>query len=165
MNYTVESLQRLHQKSTAGFKSTKKFLAKLSKLNPRKLDTIVHQHHAEEFLKINCLDCANCCKTLSPAIFDNDIRRMSKSLKLTPSVFTLQYLVPDTDGSYILKNIPCIFLDSDNFCKIYNDRPKACREYPHTDRKRVVRILNLTAQNSKVCPAVFNIINKLKKDV
>ncbi len=30
---------------------------------------------------------------------------------------------------------PCPFLGDDNYCSVYEARPKACREYPHTDRK------------------------------
>ncbi|HYX06053.1 MAG TPA: hypothetical protein VE912_04900 [Bacteroidales bacterium] len=48
---------------------------------------------------------------------------------------------------------------------VYEDRPRACREYPHTDRKKFHQILNLTLKNSEVCPAVFMVIEKLKKEI
>jgi len=162
MNYTLESLRKLRQKSVAGFKTTKGLLAKLSRTNSKKLDELMLAYHSSEFEKINCLECANCCKSISPAIYDTDIRRMARALKMTPSAFTVAYLQPDDDGSYIFKVTPCLFLDSSNYCKIYDDRPKACREYPHTDRKRFYQILNITAQNSKICPAVFNIIERIR---
>ncbi|NBU47652.1 MAG: YkgJ family cysteine cluster protein, partial [Flavobacteriales bacterium] len=62
---------------------------------------------------------------------------------------------------YVLKSSPCTFLGDDNYCNIYEVRPLACREYPHTDRKNMFQILDLTAQNSKICPAVSRIVQKI----
>ena len=47
---------------------------------------------------------------------------------------------------------------------VYESRPKACREYPHTDRPRFYQILDLTLKNAEVCPAVFELIERLKKE-
>jgi len=62
----------------------------------------------------------------------------------------------------VLKTAPCTFLDQDNSCSIYDVRPKACSEYPHTNRKKFIKITDLTLQNTEVCPAVFNIVETLK---
>ena len=56
----------------------------------------------------------------------------------------------------------CAFLEEDNRCSIYDVRPKACREFPHTDRIKQYQILDLTQKNVAVCPAVYEIIEKLK---
>ena len=64
---------------------------------------------------------------------------------------------------YVLQTVPCTFLGEDNSCSIYEVRPKACREYPHTNRIKQHQILNLTEKNVEVCPAVYNIVEKLKK--
>jgi hypothetical protein len=69
----------------------------------------------------------------------------------------------DDDKDYVLKSAPCPFLDHENYCTIYKDRPTACREYPHTNRKRMHQILEITLKNTLVCPAVariFELINK-----
>ncbi|MGL4411715.1 MAG: YkgJ family cysteine cluster protein [Bacteroidales bacterium] len=50
----------------------------------------------------------------------------------------------------------------DNYCSIYEDRPKACREYPHTDRKKFFQIASLTIKNSYTCPAVYEILERLR---
>jgi uncharacterized protein len=65
----------------------------------------------------------------------------------------------------VLKSSPCPFLLPDNACMVYEDRPKACREYPHTDRKKMHQILGLTHRNSLVCPAVLKIIDQIKSSV
>jgi Fe-S-cluster containining protein len=49
----------------------------------------------------------------------------------------------------------------DNTCAVYEDRPLACREYPHTDRKNMYQIMDLTTQNTLICPAVASIVEKI----
>jgi hypothetical protein len=52
----------------------------------------------------------------------------------------------------------------DNYCMIYEIRPRACREYPHTNRRRFHQILKLTWRNTLVCPAVLEIVARLKQE-
>jgi Fe-S-cluster containining protein len=47
---------------------------------------------------------------------------------------------------------------------IYEVRPKACREFPHTDRKKFQQISDLTLKNIPICPAAFNIVEEMKKN-
>ena len=141
---------------------TKSFFTKLRKKKPKNLDKVVHQLHKEVFQEIDCLDCANCCKSISPTLYDKDVKRLAKHFKKKSSKFIDEYLFIDDEGDYVFKETPCPFLLPDNYCMAYESRPKACREYPHTDRKRFYQILNLTLANTEVCPAVFNIVEKLK---
>ena len=140
----------------------KKFLQSLKKKDPRNVDDQFHTLHEEVFQEIDCLTCANCCKTTSPIFYQTDIERVAKSLRMKPGDFIEKYLRIDEDKDYVLKSSPCPFLDSDNYCKVYNDRPKACREYPHTNRKKMVQITELTHKNTLVCPAVLEIVERLK---
>ncbi|MEI7662864.1 MAG: YkgJ family cysteine cluster protein [Bacteroidota bacterium] len=136
---------------------------RLSKTDSRKLDERVHALHEAVFDEINCLDCANCCRTLGPRITDADVQRIAASLRIKPSAFAEQYLVVDEDGDYIFRSMPCPFLGSDNYCSVYDARPRACREYPHTDRRRVYQVMALMLKNSTTCPAVFEILERLGK--
>lgn len=140
----------------------KKFLTKLSKTDPRKVDDAFHQQHEEVFEETDCLSCANCCKTTSPIFYQNDIERAAKSLRIKPGDFITHYLRIDEDKDYVLKTSPCSFLSDDNYCRIYSDRPKACKEYPHTNRKKMVQIMDLTFKNTLVCPAVYKMVERLK---
>lgn len=141
----------------------KKFLKRLKQKDSRSLDEVFHTAHREVFEEITCLSCANCCKTTSPIFYHNDIERIAKFLRMKPGDFVEKYLNVDEDRDYVLKSTPCVFLDAENFCSIYEARPKACREYPHTDRKKVVQIMDLTYKNTLVCPAVLEIVERLKK--
>jgi Fe-S-cluster containining protein len=140
----------------------KQFLQHLKKKDPRLVDDVFHQLHEEVFEEIDCLSCANCCKTTSPIFYQTDIERVSKSLRLKPGDFIEKYLRIDEDKDYVLKSSPCPFLDEENYCKVYADRPKACREYPHTNRKKMVQILDLTYLNTLVCPATLEIVERIK---
>jgi len=156
-------LQQLPHKAKEQKKSTKKYFTKLAKQKPKQLDSIMQELHEEAFEKIDCLTCANCCKTTSPIFTNKDIERIAAHLKLRPAGLVEKYLHLDEDGDYVLNSSPCTFLDDDNYCKIYDVRPKACREYPHTNRKQFHKILNLTLKNMSICPATFDIIMKLQK--
>jgi Fe-S-cluster containining protein len=83
-------------------------------------------------------------------------------MRMRPGDFLEKYLRVDEDGDYVLKSSPCPFLGDDNYCSVYDDRPRACREYPHTDRKKMVQITELTLKNTIVCPAVFEMVERLK---
>ena len=141
----------------------KKFLQRLKHKDPRWVDDIFHDVHDEVFGETDCLVCANCCKTTSPIFYENDIDRIAKFLRIRPGDFVTKYLRTDEDNDYVLKSAPCLFLDSENYCSIYEARPTACREYPHTDRKKIVQIMDLTHKNTLVCPAVLEMVERLKK--
>ena len=144
-------------------KETAAFLKKLKKAKPKNLDSVVHSLHHEAFENFDCLECANCCKSLGPRLIDKDIERLAKHLKLKPSEFMEQYVEIDEDNDYIFNSHPCPFLMPDKYCMVYEQRPKACRDYPHTDRKRFYQILQLSHKNCETCPAVFSIVEELKK--
>lgn len=158
-----EILKNLPEKAKDKHKENKKFFTKLQKRPPKHLDTQMKDMHEEEFARTNCLDCANCCKTTGPLFTDKDIERISKHFKLKPVQFIETYLRVDEDKDFVLQTVPCTFLGADNYCSIYEVRPKACREYPHTDRKDFHKISKLTIENTFICPAAFNIVEEMKK--
>lgn len=143
----------------------KKFFAKLKKKPPKDLDYVMQELHEEEFQRTDCLTCANCCKTTGPLFTTADVERIAKHLRLKPQKFIDTYLRIDEENDYVLQSVPCTFLDAENYCMIYDVRPKACREFPHTDRKKFQQISNLTLKNVEICPAAFNIVEEMKRRV
>ena len=158
-------LEQLPQLAKDKHNENKKFFAKLKKKPPKKLDDIMQDLHDEEFRQTDCLECANCCKTTGPLFTDKDVERIAKFFKMKPQKFEEEYLRKDEDGDLVLQQVPCTFLGTDNYCSIYEVRPKACREYPHTDRKKFQQISNLTLKNVAICPAAYNIVEKMKQRI
>ena len=143
----------------------KKFFTKLKKKPPKNLDYVMQELHEAEFKRTNCLECANCCKTTGPLFTNTDIERISKHFRSKPQQFINRYLRIDEDNDYVLQQVPCVFLGTDNYCSIYDVRPKACREFPHTDRKKFHQISALTMKNVAICPAAYNIVEEMKKSI
>lgn len=160
-----DSINNLPKLAKDKHNENKKFFAKLKKKPPKNLDYVMQELHDEEFEKTDCLACANCCKTTGPLFTDKDINRISKHFKQKPQQFMNQFLRVDEDNDYVLQKVPCTFLGADNYCSIYEVRPKACREFPHTDRKKFQQISNLTLKNVAMCPAAYNIVEEMKKRV
>lgn len=160
-----EELQQLPKKASEKHTENKKFFAKLKKKPPKKLDYLMQELHEEEFQRTDCLECANCCKTTGPLFTQIDIERIAKHLRLRPADFIQNYLRLDEEGDYVLQSVPCTFLGADNYCSIYDVRPKACREFPHTDRKKFQQISNLTLKNVAICPAAYNIVEEMKRRI
>jgi len=160
MNDNLKSKLLLADKN---LKENKSLVKKLKKTKPKSLDGSVRGLHDEVFNEIDCLVCANCCRTTSPAIYERDIDRLSKHLRIKPSQLISQHLKIDEDSDYVFHSAPCPFLGTDNYCSVYDARPLACREYPHTNRKRFYQVLNLSLKNTEICPAVASIFEKLKE--
>ena len=153
--------KKLIDKSLSNKKNNKKLLTKITLKNKKKIDQIFEIEHQKEFENRDCLECANCCKTTSPIFRDKDIKRISSFLKIKERELINDLLFLDKENDYVLKNSPCSFLNHDNTCIIYNVRPLACKEYPHTNRKKMHQIIDLTLKNSTICPAVSNIISNI----
>lgn len=159
------SLIELEKLSKDTHIETKKYLDKLKKKAPKNLDNIMQDLHDAEFKNADCLSCANCCKTTGPLFTTTDIERIAKSFKQKPNQFIEQYLRLDEENDYVLKSVPCSFLNTDNTCFIYDIRPKACKEFPHTARNKFHQIAHLTIKNIEICPAAYNIVERMKKKV
>lgn len=154
-------IDKFYKEAEANYDQHKALVKRIKKSNPKNLDVQFHTLHNEVFEEIDCLKCANCCKTTSPILYEPDIERVAKSLKMKVGKFIVTYLHKDDDGDFVLNENPCPFLGYDNKCIVYESRPTACREYPHTNRKRMRQILDLTLKNTQVCPAVNEILNRM----
>ncbi len=158
-------LEEFYKKAQALKKQNTLFFRRLKSKTPKNLDEVFHSAHQKVFSATNCLQCANCCKTTSPIFYQKDIERAAKALKLKPGIFLQTYLEMDDEGDFVLKTAPCPLLDKNNYCSIYQNRPDACREYPHTNRKKMKQILDITFRNTLVCPAVLEITEIVKKEL
>ncbi len=136
----------------------------LKNKKPKNLDDFVHGLHDEAFADFDCLGCANCCKTIGPRLRVKDIDRLARQLKMKTAGFLDQYVTTDDEGDWVFRDHPCPFLMDDNYCMVYANRPKACRDYPHTNRKRFYQILTLSHKNCETCPVVYEIFETLREE-
>ena len=157
-------LKSFQSESKSEFPANKKLKERLRKVKPKELDQKFESTHEAVFQETDCLQCANCCKTTSPIFIQTDIDRLAKVFRMKSSQFIDEYLHMDEEGDFVLNSSPCPFLNEDNKCLVYESRPKACREYPHTNRKNMHGILNLSLRNTLVCPAVFKIFSEIGKE-
>ena len=139
----------------------KKLLARLSKINTKKVNSVAEEAHENVFARIDCLECANCCTSIPPMVNETDARRISKALGMKVSQFKKEYLTYDDDDDMVMNQSPCPFLGEGNMCSIYDVRPKACRQYPHTDNFEFTKHLKLHSVNVRYCPAVFHILKEI----
>ena len=121
--------------------------------------------HEEAFEKIDCLQCAACCKTYSPRFKTPDVKRISKHLGMKESAFIETYLRVDEDGDFVVKSSPCPFLGTDNACSVYDVRPSDCARFPYTDEDVIIKRQNLTLKNSTFCPITFYVLERLEQQL
>ncbi|HYD21629.1 MAG TPA: YkgJ family cysteine cluster protein [Flavipsychrobacter sp.] len=133
----------------------------LEKGNKNRILKALPDLHEEAFSKIDCLECANCCKNYSPRFKQPDIKRIAKRLRMKEGELVHQYLRLDEENDYVTKTKPCPFLASDNTCNIYEDRPSDCQRYPYTDEDVLLKRVNLTLKNATSCPIVFTVLERL----
>jgi Fe-S-cluster containining protein len=117
--------------------------------------------HEEAFEKVDCLQCANCCKNYSPRFKTPDIKRISKHLRMRESDFIETYLKVDEEGDFVVNSLPCPFLGADNYCSIYEERPSDCRRFPYTDEDVLIKRPALTLKNTTFCPITYYVIERL----
>lgn len=119
--------------------------------------------HKQAFQIIDCTRCVNCCKTMTVALTEADIDRISQHLGMSVSEFIDAYLEPDEFETYVIRQRPCPFLGDDDRCSIYDVRPIDCQEYPHTQKPGFATRTRGHADNAERCPAVFWIVEQMRR--
>ena len=68
------------------------FLLKLDKIVPEDMPKVVAKVDATVWKDVNCMECANCCKTMTPTFTKKDIKRISGHLGMQPKEFIDKWL-------------------------------------------------------------------------
>jgi Fe-S-cluster containining protein len=142
----------------------KKFKNYLQRADKNKVLKQLPQLHEEAFEKIDCLQCAACCKNYSPRFKTPDVKRISKHLGMKESDFIETYLNVDQEGDFVAKTAPCPFLGTDNYCSIYDVRPSDCARFPYTDEDVIIKRQALTLKNASFCPITFHVLSRLTEN-
>jgi Fe-S-cluster containining protein len=160
-----KSLRQFKKEMKTNLKEYTTFLKGLSRRKVKGLNSKVNRLHKDAYEKIDCGQCANCCKVMTPTYNKADIKRISKHVGMTPKEYWKKYLVIDENKDTVHKKTPCHFLDKNNRCTIYEIRPSDCRLFPHTQRTDFIYQREIHTQNLEYCPITYHIVEKLNEMV
>jgi hypothetical protein len=147
-------------------KRLRNFLFRLERKAPRNLHLVALEASKLAWSKTDCIDCANCCKTMSPTYSQNDISRISKHLGMTNKAFKEKWLYKDREGDWINKKQPCQFLDQKtNLCTVYDVRPRDCAGFPYHGTKKIRDYGHMYRQNIEFCPATNRLVEIMQAGI
>lgn len=158
----AEDILHNWQKKAADRKKLYKQL--LHRANKNQVLKLLPDLDEEAYQKVDCLQCANCCKNYSPRFKTPDIKRIAKYLGMKESHFIDTYLDIDNEGDYVLQTKPCPFLGADNYCSIYEVRPSDCSRFPYTSEDVILKRQPLTLTNSSFCPITYYVLERLLQE-
>jgi Uncharacterised protein family (UPF0153). len=154
--------ERILESSRADQKEIFRQMQHLERFSRTGFDQTVARYHDEVFEKIDCMQCGNCCRSIGPRMRDKDIKIVCKEIGETPKAFAARYLKPDVDPDfYVMKSLPCPFLNGDISCSVYEKRPLSCEEFPYTRMHGVQRHLVRLGYSSQFCPAAALIVRRI----
>jgi uncharacterized protein len=145
----------------------RRYLSKIDRNRPRGLDATIAGLEKQVWKEIDCLSCANCCKTMTPTYTPADLKRISAHFNLTVDGFKEKYLKQERGGprDWMNKKQPCQFLNlKDNKCSIYAIRPADCAGFPHLTKK-FKEYVHIHKQNVEYCPATHRLVEKMMEAV
>jgi len=158
------NLRSFKIKSGKNKRKMRLFLSKVEKNPPRGLDKLAEKIEKEVWQEVDCLTCANCCKSMTPTFTKKDIVRISEHFDQTPDEFKKKWLYLDKNGDWMNTRNPCQFLEKKtNMCSIYAIRPADCAGFPHLAKKKMVEYIHVHKQNVKYCPATYKMVEKMKE--
>ena len=157
------NLKKFREKVRRHRRAFRLFLSRIKRNPPRGLDNLTIRLDKEVWHEVDCLSCANCCKTMSPTYNGRDLKRISAFLNMPVKEFKEKWLLKDDLGDWLNKSQPCQFLDlKTNMCSIYEVRPDDCAGFPHLPKKKMVEYMHVHKQNLEYCPATYKMVEKMK---
>ncbi len=157
---TIKRLGKLRQAENDDFRMYVRELP----YSIKTIDQAVAKAYGHISAKIDCTQCANCCRKLNPTLTQADAKRLARHLSLPLSAFIARYLKTlkqDKKKILIFQKRPCPFLKK-GCCTVYEVRPRDCRSYPHLHRRGFVYRVRQAVENYDLCPIVFNTYEALK---
>jgi Fe-S-cluster containining protein len=160
------NLRTFRKKVQQRKRSLRRFLTKMEKQPVRGLKQIIASLEPHVWKEVDCLGCANCCKTMTPTFTPADIKRISAHFGQSVEEFKEKWLYKERNtGDWLNKKQPCQFLDlKSNKCSIYAIRPADCAGYPHL-QKNIREYGHVHKQNVECCPATYQMVERMMEKV
>ncbi|HUQ97325.1 MAG TPA: YkgJ family cysteine cluster protein [Chitinophagaceae bacterium] len=152
----------LKQNRSSGEQQLRQFISDLEQAAPANLDAEAERLEPEVWREIECLACANCCRSMSPSYSTSDIKRIATHFRLSVVAFKEKWLLKNEKGQWMNRLQPCPFLNlQTNKCIIYSIRPADCASFPHFTKKPMLDYMHVHKQNISFCPATIKMVEKL----
>ena len=122
--------------------------------------------------QIDCIQCANCCKTSTTGVTERDVEKLARHLRITPQQFIDRYTMMEDDVGTMVRILKytegtgCVFLEG-NLCSVYEARPGICQRYPHLVRGNgsIASRMWQFVDRASVCPIVYNCLEAFKDEL
>src|SRR3984893_16542105 len=118
-------LSRIQQFSQEHDDENWEFRSWLKQYAPDDIDGLVKTLSQKYFALIDCMQCANCCRSLHVEFKKSELHAIAKTLGQSIEAFQKQSM---SEGIP-----PCPMLNG-KLCSIYENRPDVCRSYPHLEQ-------------------------------
>ena len=166
MSSSTVNLRTFRNLVSRNKKRLRTFLARIEKKPSDRVQLVVLEANELSWAKTDCLDCANCCKSMSPTYSQMDINRISKYLGMTKKSFTEKWLYKDRTGDWINRKQPCQFLDlKTNMFNINDLRPPDCTGFPYHGTKKMKDYGHVFKQNVEFCPATYRLVEIMQEGI
>ncbi len=162
----VTDLVQIKRLGEQKFEENKKLRQHMSRHNfvERKLKAIAQNVEKE----IDCLECANCCRTATARLIDRDIDKVAKAAGMKRDRFLRECTEISEEEGRILKRTEagCIFLNG-NECLVYEGRPASCEDFPHLVRGPGSLMHRMWAmpERATYCPITYNTLEAWKDEL
>lgn len=166
------NVARYRQRAYRKKKVLAAFLSKLAKRPPANLSKLRKEAEKHAWEKVNCVECGNCCMTMTPTWKKSEVKRLADRLGMTYAEFYDKWLYTEEEtGDIMNRSTPCQFFDTKKgLCKVYELRPHDCATFPHLYRKDFEDQVETYTANLHRCPAtleateyLYNAVNNSKK--
>jgi len=118
--------------------------------------------------RIDCTQCANCCRVATAVVAERDIERLAHYLRISRADFIAQYTDQSDEEGTILRRSDeagCVFLEG-NECTVYDARPESCQRFPHVVRGNgsIASRMWQFIDRACYCPIVYNSLEAFKEE-
>lgn len=128
------------------------------------LDEQFHKLHKELFNQINCKDCLNCCRKLTPTFHVKELDQIAKEAGMETEELLALCDRTDYEEYQLREDIEvCPFL-TESGCEVEVCKPATCRDFPYTSQDNRLESLLGMLSFVRVCPVVYEIFEELKKE-
>jgi len=99
-----------------------------------------------------CEMCGKCCCQPNIVIRPEEMDRLSRAAGISLYDFVTEYVERTSDGRLLFsKTDPCAFLDENNRCRIWRDRPEICGDFPYAVSMFMSRVyIAITDENADI---------------